>query len=70
MHYRTLTRWLARGGGWLALDRVAARTYGDVAREYPRRVFASDRAAYETPAAVTRRASVFASTIEEFASRS
>ncbi len=69
MERGALERWLARDRGWLALDRVAARTYGDLARRHPRRVFASERAAFETPQATSRRASVFAATIEEVASR-
>ena len=64
-----LAQWLDFGSGWLALDAVAARTYGDLHERAPDRVFVSAQAAYQTPTALARLADQFAANIEGWVRR-
>lgn len=59
-----LAQWLGAGSGWVALDAVAARTYGHLQARAPQRVFVSPRSAYQTPAALARLADQFAANVE------
>ena len=58
------TRWLDRGEGWVALDAVAARTYGHLRSLAPDRVFVSARPAYRTPDATGRLVEQFVANLE------
>lgn len=65
-----LRRWLTSGDGWMALDAVAARTYGHLVDLAADRVYVSARAAYRTPTSVARRREQFIANVESWARRS